>query len=107
MAKALKILDLLAATQKEMSLAEIAQKMDLPKSTLHGLLSTMSDFGYIEQSAFDGRYRLGIRLFEVGNAVANNWDVRRVAAPYIQHLVEELEETVHLVILDKGEVLYI
>ncbi|AKX94586.1 IclR family transcriptional regulator [Neomoorella thermoacetica] len=106
-AKALMILDLLAASQREMSLAELAREMELPKSTLHGLLSTLRDYGYIEQSAFDGRYRLGIRLFEIGNAVANNWDVRRVAAPYIQHLVEELEETVHLVILDKGEVLYI
>ncbi len=106
-AKALMILDLLAASQREMSLAELAREMDLPKSTLHGLLSTLRDYGYIEQSAFDGRYRLGVRLFEIGNAVANNWDVRRVAAPYIQQLVEELEETVHLVILDKGEVLYI
>ncbi|WP_216364465.1 helix-turn-helix domain-containing protein [Moorella sp. E308F] len=72
-AKALKILDLLATTYKEMSLAEIAQKIDLSKSTLHGLLSTMGDFGYIEQSAFGGRYRLRVRLFEIGNAVANNW----------------------------------
>ncbi|MDN5327296.1 MAG: IclR family transcriptional regulator, regulon repressor, partial [Moorella sp. (in: firmicutes)] len=86
-AKALMILDLLAASQREMSLAELAREMDLPKSTLHGLLSTLRDYGYIEQSAFDGRYRLGVRLFEIGNAVANNWDVRRVAAPYIQQLV--------------------
>ncbi|MDN5362803.1 MAG: IclR family transcriptional regulator, regulon repressor [Moorella sp. (in: firmicutes)] len=107
LAKALMILDLLAARQGEMSLAEIARELDLPKSTLHGLLSTLRDFGYIEQSAFDGRYRLGVHLFEIGNAVANNWDVRRVAAPHIQRLVDELGETVHLVILDKGEVLYI
>lgn len=106
-AKALMILDLLAAKQSDMSLGEIARELDLPKSTLHGLLSTMRDFGYVEQSPFDGRYRLGVRLFEIGNIVANNWDVRRVAAPYIQKLVDELGETVHLVILDKGEVLYI
>ncbi|KYH32241.1 IclR family transcriptional regulator [Neomoorella mulderi] len=106
-AKALMILDLLAANQRDMSLAEIARAMDLPKSTLHGLLATMRDFGYLEQSPFDGRYRLGVHLFEIGNIVANNWDVRKVAGPYIQKLVDELGETVHLVILDKGEVLYI
>ncbi|MBC7325270.1 MAG: IclR family transcriptional regulator [Moorella sp. (in: Bacteria)] len=106
-AKALMILDLLASHQGEMSLGEIARELDLPKSTLHGLLSTMRDFGYLEQSPFDGRYRLGVRLFEIGNIVANNWDVRKVAAPHIQKLVEAMEETVHLVVLDKGEVLYI
>ncbi|MGI6286638.1 IclR family transcriptional regulator [Neomoorella humiferrea] len=107
MAKALTILDLLAAHQGDMSLGEIARALDLPKSTLHGLLATLRDFGYLEQSPFDGRYRLGVRLFEIGNIVANNWDVRKVAAPHIQKLVDELEETVHLVVLDKGEVLYI
>lgn len=106
-AKALTILDLLAAHQGDMSLGEIARALDLPKSTLHGLLATLRDFGYLEQSPFDGRYRLGVRLFEIGNIVANNWDVRKVAAPHIQKLVDELEETVHLVVLDKGEVLYI
>ncbi|MDN5345233.1 MAG: IclR family transcriptional regulator, regulon repressor [Clostridia bacterium] len=106
-AKALTIIDVLARNQRDMSLAEIAREMKLPKSTLHGLLSTLRDFGYIEQSLFDGRYRLGVHLFEIGNVVANNWDVRRVAAPYIQKLVDDLGETIHLVILDKGEVLYI
>jgi DNA-binding IclR family transcriptional regulator len=106
-AKALTIIDLLAAKQREMSLAELARDTSLPKSTLHGLLSTMRDFGYIEQSSFDGRYRLGVHLFEVGNVVANNWDVRQTAVPYIQKLVDDLEETIHLAILDKGEVLYV
>lgn len=106
-AKALMILNVLAEHQREMSLGDIAKKMQLAKSTAYGLLATLRDFGYIEQSPLDGKYRLGIRLFEVGNIVANSWDVRQVAAPFIQNLVEGLGETVHLVVLDKGEVLYI
>lgn len=106
-AKALIIINILAESKRAMSLAEIAAKMDMAKSTIHGLLSTLRDYGYIEQSDFDGNYRLGIILFEIGSKVAENWDVRKVAAPYIQKLVEETGETVHLVVLDKGEVLYI
>ncbi|GAB6156222.1 IclR family transcriptional regulator [Desulfosporosinus burensis] len=106
-AKALMILNVLAEHQREMSLGDIAKEMQLAKSTAYGLLATLRDFGYIEQSPLDGKYRLGIRLFEVGNIVANSWDVRRVAAPFIQTLVDGLGETVHLVVLDKGEVLYI
>lgn len=105
--KALKIIDLLAENRREMTLGEISKEMKLAKSTAYGLLATLRDSNYIEQSPFDGKYRLGIRLFEVGNIVANTWDVRQLAAPYIQLLVDDLEETVHLVVLDKGEVLYI
>lgn len=77
------VLDVLAANQQYMSLAEIARVMKVLKSTLRSLLATMPNFSYIEQSSFDGRYRLGIRLLEMVNIVANNWDVRKVAGPYI------------------------
>lgn len=106
-AKALNIIEILAKTKKELALSEIARSLKLAKSTAHGLISTLRDFGYVEQSPFTGKYKLGLRLFEIGNIVAHGWDVRAVAGPYIQCLVDELGETVHLVILDKGEVLYI
>ena len=106
-AKALHILDLLARNGREMSLSEIAEEMKSAKSTIHGLLATLKDFHYVQQEAFEGKYWLGIRLFEIGNVVANSWDVRRVAAPHIERVVDELEETAHLAVLDQGMVLYI
>jgi DNA-binding IclR family transcriptional regulator len=106
-AKALGIADLLALKQRPMSLGEIANEMGMPKSTCHGLISTMLDLGYLQQSSFDGCYRLGIKFFEIGSVVANSWDVNRVALPFIRQLVDEVSETVHLVTLDEGEVLYI
>ncbi|MEW6663355.1 MAG: IclR family transcriptional regulator [Bacillota bacterium] len=106
-AKALKIIDVLAEARGELALHEIANRLGLAKSTVHGLLSTLREFEYVEQSPFTGKYKLGLRLFELGSIVAQGWDVRSVTAPHIQKLVDELGETVHLVILDKGEVLYI
>jgi DNA-binding IclR family transcriptional regulator len=106
-AKALAIVDLLALKQRDMSLGEIANELALPKSTAHGLISTMRDAGYLDQSPFNGRYKLGVRFFEIGSVVASSWDVRKVSAPFIKQLVNDMEETVHLVVLDKGEVLYI
>ncbi|MGC8658139.1 MAG: IclR family transcriptional regulator [Desulfomonilaceae bacterium] len=106
-ARALAILDVLAEARTELALHEIADRMGLAKSTVHGLISTLKDFGYIEQCSFTLKYKLGLRLFEVGSIVALGWDVRTVAAPYIQKLLEEMRETVHLVILDRYEVLYI
>ncbi|MGP8049775.1 MAG: IclR family transcriptional regulator [Desulfobaccales bacterium] len=106
-ARALSIIDILAKAGGELALNEVASRLKLAKSTVHGLISTLKDFGYIEQSSFTGRYRLGIRFFEVGSIVAQGWEVRSVAGPYIEQLLEEMGETVHLVILDKFEVLYI
>jgi len=106
-ARALTIVDILAEARGELALNEIAARLSLPKSTVHGLVSTLKDFGYIEQSTFSSKYRLGVRFFEVGHIVAQGWEVRTVAAPYINKLLEELAETVHLVVLDKLEVLYI
>ncbi|OAT86544.1 IclR family transcriptional regulator [Desulfotomaculum copahuensis] len=106
-AKALMIIDYMASVQGELPLAKIAARLGMAKSTAHGLLATLKDFGYIEQSPFTGNYKLGMRLFEIGNIVGNSLDVRTVAVPYIQQLVGEIEETVHLAVLDKGEVLYI
>jgi DNA-binding IclR family transcriptional regulator len=106
-AKALSIINLLAEKKQGMSLAEISRKMGMAKSTAHGLISTLRDFGYIEQSVFNGNYKLGIALFEVGCKVANNIDVREIASDFIQQLVDEIGETIHLVVLDRDEVLYI
>ncbi|MGC9967770.1 MAG: hypothetical protein ABSE08_20460 [Syntrophobacteraceae bacterium] len=49
---------------------EIAVRLSLPKKTIHGLISALKDFGYIEQSAFTGKCRLGVRFFAVGHIVA-------------------------------------
>ena len=107
LAKALKVVNLLADANKELSLSELSKRMDMPKSTTHGMLATLWEFGYVEQSPFTGNYKLGMRLFELGNIVAHSWDVRAVSAPYIQKLMDEVGETVHLVVLDRGEVVYI
>lgn len=105
--KALNIIELLAETRQELSLSEISRRLGFAKSTAHGLLSTLRDFEYVEQSFFTGRYKLGLRLFEIGSIVAHGWDLRVNAVPHIQNLFDQLGETVHLVVLDKGEVLYI
>ena len=84
-AKAMQLLDLLAEIQQPMSLAEISQKTGWPKSTVHGLLSTMREFSVIAQDEL-GRYMLGIRLFEYGSTLSSSWTILDIVRPYIQHI---------------------
>jgi DNA-binding IclR family transcriptional regulator len=98
---------IIAESGQEMSLTEISVKSGWAKSTVHGLLSTLRDYHFVDQSQETGRYRLGVRLFELGNAVAKSWDVRVVAKPHLARLGKSIGETVHLAAESDGEVLYL
>lgn len=106
-ARCMMLLDLLAQENREMTLTEIAKALDWPKSTVHGLIATLRDYYYVDQSSITGCYRLGVRLFELGNIVARSWDIRTLAMPAMQNLNSKLGEMVQLATEDKGEVLYL
>ena len=82
-AKAITLLDILTHRAQPVALTELYRETGWPKSTIHGLLSTMRASGLIEQGA-DGRYWLGIRLFEYGCAVSNSWNISTIARPYMR-----------------------
>jgi len=105
--RALILLELLAFENREMGLTEIAKKLSWPKTTVYGLISTLRDRQYVDQSPVSGLYRLGLKLFELGNSVARNWDVRAAARPAMQDLNNRLGEMVQLATESDGEVLYI
>lgn len=106
-ARALELLEYMARGNRELSLTEIARGVNRPKTTVHGLIATLRDYHYVDQSMENGRYRLGVRLFELGNMVARGWDVRIMAKPAMQSLNARLGEMVQLAAEDRGEVLYL
>lgn len=105
--RALQILEAFSQDNRELGVTEIAKSLGLHKSTTFGLLSTLENRGYVEQNQENGKYCLGLKLFELGNLVKSGMDLRRLAYPYIKDLVDQYRETVHLVVFDKGDVVYI
>ena len=103
-AKAIKLLDILTETPAALTLAELSTKTGWPKSTVHGLLSTMRESSVIAQDD-EGRYMLGIRLFEYGCTLSSSWTILETAKPYIQHISYHTGEAVFLSILDRGEII--
>lgn len=103
-AKAMRLLDLLADSPGPLGLAEISALTGWPKSTVHGLLSTMRETSVVAQDQ-EGRYMLGIRLFEYGCTLSSSWSIIETAKPFIQHVSYETGEAVFLSILDQGEVI--
>ena len=105
--KAMHLLNCLALSGQPMTLQEISLSTGWAKSTIHGLLSAMREYGVVEQSRINGKYRLGIRLFELGSLVSGDWDVLLVSKPHLQELARRTGESAHLGMLDHADVLYL
>ena len=104
--KALAILDLLS-DGKERTLTEIAHELSFAKSTAYGLLETLTIKRILEKDAGTGTFKLGTKLIELGYCAQTGLDLVRIAAPFLKGLNLRFDETVHLVVLDSDEVLYI
>ncbi|ETA80494.1 IclR family transcriptional regulator [Youngiibacter fragilis] len=105
--RAVMVLKCFSEKEKELSLAEIAERLDINKSTIHGIISTLKYHGLIAQDERSQKYRLGLGLMELGAIVSNSMDVNEIAEPYLADLCNKLEETVHMCLLDDKDVVYI
>ncbi len=105
--RAVQILKCFSESKKEMKLSDIAYELDLNKSTVHGIVSTLKYHGLIEQDEETQKYRLGMYIVELGNMVYNSIDIRKIAHPIIRDVSKQLNETVHLSKLDGSELVYL
>ncbi|HXV58972.1 MAG TPA: IclR family transcriptional regulator [Gaiellaceae bacterium] len=94
--RAVAVLDALADEAGELGTNELARRTGLHPSSVSRLLATLAVAGLVEHVEETGRYRLGLRLLQLGNAVLARLDVREVARPHLQALVEETGETATL-----------
>ncbi len=104
--RALTILDFLT-DHPNAGVTEISNRLNLPKSTVHNILNTLHHYGILEKSNETARYHLGIKLVELGYRAQNEIDICRIAHPYLRGLNEDMDETIHLTILDQDQVLYV
>ena len=107
LAKAMDLLNVLAEARGGLELAELARRLNLPKSSVFRMLVTLEQGNFVERLPDVERYRLGVKLFQLGSVVANSFDVRELAKPFMQQLVETFHETVNLGVLNSGEVIYL
>jgi IclR family transcriptional regulator, KDG regulon repressor len=105
--RAIQILNSFDDDHPERGISEISEVVGLHKATTHRILTTLLNNGLIERSADGLRYKLGIRLVDLGFNVTRRMDVRREALPYISQLAKQLDEAVDLSLLDQMQVLYI
>lgn len=104
--KAIDIMRAFSPSEPRLTLAEIARRRGLPKSTVHNLLATLLAYGFIEKAG-DDYYALGTAIIALTQAVRVNVELRDRAAPLLRELADACRESVYLTVLDRDHCLYI
>lgn len=106
-ARALDVLELFLDRQT-LSAPEIVARLGLPRTTVHELVSTLVERSYLVPVAGQPtRYRLGLRLFQLGSVFAEQLDLAQEARRAAAKVAAACDETVQVAILDGTDVVYI
>lgn len=104
---AARLLKVFLSREGSIGVSELARRLDLAKSTVHRLLTTLAAEGLIEQDPASGGYRLGIVVFELGEAVRVHLDLHAAAGPVLVSLRAQTGESSQVGVLDGTEVVYV
>src|SRR5712691_10165291 len=104
--RAVSVLEVLSESEAPLSLAEICHRMNLHKSTAHRSLMVLERSALIERTP-ENRFRLGLKLYELGNRAVEQIDLRARVYPFFRRLAMDVRETVHLGVLQKTSVVYL
>jgi IclR family transcriptional regulator, acetate operon repressor len=99
------VLDVLGESSKPLGVSELSRQTGLPKSSAQRLLRAMVSVGMVERRGAE--YCLGLRMFELGQRVPRQRDLRDAARPYMADLREVTRMTVNLALLEGNEVVYV
>jgi DNA-binding IclR family transcriptional regulator len=91
----------------ELGISELARGIGLPKATTHRLLASLRKREFVTHDAATRRYRLGMRLGELGAVAGASMTWLVEAKPELEALAHEAGETVHLAVLEDDQVLYV
>jgi len=100
MQKLMAVLDCFSRYDRSLSLAEISERCKMPKTTVHRLVTSLREAKLLEQDKGRDRYRMGIRLFELGSIVLANLDLHREARDLVERLGDISGESAHLCVFD-------
>jgi DNA-binding IclR family transcriptional regulator len=102
----LAVLDAFTRDRPALSLSEIARSTGVPLSTAHRLVAELCSWGGLERDD-DGRYRVGLRIWELGALAPRGLGLREAALPFMEDLYEVTHENVQLAVREGTEVLYV
>jgi len=104
--KGFKVLEAFTATETQFSLSEIANRSGLDAGTTFRMINTLVQVGYLQRVPGGKKYRLTLKVLDLGFSAIARSDLRSVARPILRSLVSEVNEAASLAALDGSEMVY-
>ena len=105
--RAAAILRLLSGRNRRLGVAELAGELDMPKGTVHGILRTLHQVGFVEQDPDSGKYQLGAALLHMGSSYLDGNELRTRALKWSDSLAARSGESVRIGTLHDDRVLVV
>ena len=104
--KAMAVISAFSYGEPVLGVSELSRRLGMGKSTVHRILTTLQGGGFVERTP-DERYRLSIKMYEIGLQVAASSELRELVHPVLERLRNESGETAHLAVLSGTDVVYL
>ncbi len=105
--KAISLLSRFDGNRPEWGVTELSNELRINKSTVSKIISTFENHGLLTKNSETRKYRLGLRLFELGSLVASQLDLQKEALACMEELSRLVGETIHLVVMNDFDIIYI
>ncbi|MGM7668160.1 IclR family transcriptional regulator [Microbacterium sp. A93] len=105
--RTLDILELFVEGGPELTVADILQRTEFPRTTVHELLATLVAREYLQRDERTGLHRLGVRVLHLGNAYSSRFDLLTAANSVARELVDRSGETVSVAVREGSQVFYL
>jgi len=104
--RVLAVLNAFSPQRPALTLSEISRLADLSLTTAHRQVAELARWGALERGE-DGRYHIGLKLWELGALAPRSVDLREAALPVLEDLYEATHQNVQIAVLDGREVVYV
>ncbi len=103
--RALDILSLFSPSRPSLGLAEVSRLVGLPKPTVHGLIQTLLEEGYLSQDVQTRQYSVGLRIVEMGSIFSGSLKINQVAGDLARRMAVSSGQHVRIAIWDNDTML--
>lgn len=91
----------------ELSIGDLSERLLMDKATIHRLINTIKDAGYVNQNLDNKKYSNSLKLLAMGNRVMEKTGVKHIARPFVEELAEKTGETINLGVRVGNKIIYI